>query len=47
MGEVGRCDADEICDGRDETFVGAPPAVAEGDLEVEGARWKYLSECII
>ena len=35
-GEVGRCDTDETCDGQDETFVSAPPAV-EGDLEVEGA----------
>ena len=45
-GEVGRCDADETCDGQEEIFVSAPSAVAVGDLEVEGARWKYLSRCI-
>ena len=36
-GEVGRCNADETCNGWDETFASAPPAV-EGDLEVEGAQ---------
>ena len=48
-GEVGRCDADddETYDGQDETFVSAPPAVVEGDLDVEGGRRKYLSKCIL
>ena len=46
MGEVWRRDADKTCDGQDEIFVSVPSAVATGDLEVEEARWKYLSRCI-